>query len=154
MSRSHHFDLCSAPARLMVAGEHDQLDPRLVEMAAIDSAYSITIVAVTAPHPLLARLAPFTGVVTLQTLDTSAVAAASDAARLAAAWLPANFTVRHCAARCWKEAVQMAEGYERLVVIVPPRRRRDRRALARATFGTSATILPGQSKSARGQASA
>jgi hypothetical protein len=131
--------------RILVAAEHDQLHPPQIESVVAGVAGCVdrvTIVAVVAPHSFVTFWAPLSGLVTIPAVDESACAKASEAARASASGLPADLSVEYWTARCWRDAIKLAEEHDALVVPVPPRRRRDRRALSRAARCSNMLGIP------------
>src|SRR5436190_3332580 len=121
--------------RVLVAAECAHLRRGAVEAALAGlngRAACVTVAAVAAPRPFIAYWAPLTGLVTLEDFEGVAAAEACDAARISAVGLPYDIPVQYRAARCWADALALAEDHDVLVIAARPQRRRDRRAISRA----------------------
>jgi hypothetical protein len=121
--------------RVLVAGESPHLEPRSVleALARVKGRCGcVSIVGVATPPPLIRLWAPLTGLVTLDVLGEQALAETSEAARLSAGALPQDICIEYRTVHRWADALVLAAQHDFLVLAGPPRRRRDRRAIARS----------------------
>jgi|SRR4051794_28140221 len=118
---------------VLVVGEAKDLDPAAVG-AALQTADArvVTIAAVVGRRTRLALWAPLSGQTTLAKIDKDASAEACDAARRCSADLPADVSTRYRTADCWTTALELLAEHGTVIVVGAPRRRRDRRVVARS----------------------
>lgn len=131
-------DASTRIVRVLVLGEHDAVARRSITEALASlrgQIEQLMIAGVAGPLSGVASFAPLTGAIHLGLLESDLLDTASMAAWRTANAAPRELSVRHCATRCWADALRLVSGYDALIVAAPPTRRRDRRALERAAAG-------------------
>jgi hypothetical protein len=120
--------------RVLVATDQCSLAPGVVASALAEFAprcTRATIVVIAVVPPWISHFAALTSSVALEHLDTSALPAAGELARLTAAAVPGHVSIDYWAADRWSGVLRVAETYDEFVVVGTPARRRDRKALER-----------------------